>query len=231
MLSISATEAWHAAFPGAFIGLLELSGLDPHAPSVPHLALLGERKRQIEARLREHYAGFTRADFLALPVMAAYDRYYTRFKKTYHLQLQLESIVLKGKSLPDLSPGVDANFMAEMHSLVNTAGHDVAKLRVPVVIDVSREEESMTQMNGSVKQIRAGDMVTRDADGISCSLIYGQDSRSPMSLQTTHALYVAYAPAGVPADTVTAQLKGIEEHVRLVSPGVTVEQMRLITSE
>src|SRR6185369_12546924 len=122
---------------------------------------LTERKRAIEAGLRERYKGFTRQDFLALPVMAEYERYYKRFNKTYHVQLQLESIVLKGKHLPDVSPAVDANFMAEVETLVLTAGHDSDKLRGALVIDVSRDGESMTQMNGTSRAIRPGDMIMR----------------------------------------------------------------------
>jgi DNA/RNA-binding domain of Phe-tRNA-synthetase-like protein len=226
MLVISATEQWRTAHPGATIGLLELSGLENTSPS----SRLSERKREIEADLRERYKGFTRQDFLALPVMAEYDRYYTRFNKTYHVQLQLESIVLKGKRLPDVSPAVDANFMAELQTLILTAGHDSQKLRGPIVIDVSREGEQMTQMNGLSKAIRAGDMIMRDADGICCSIIYGQDARSPISPETSRVLYVAYAPAGVAADAVERQLRGIEENLRLFSADVVVEQHRLLTT-
>jgi DNA/RNA-binding domain of Phe-tRNA-synthetase-like protein len=149
MLAVTATDAWRAAHPGAIIGVLELSGLDNSGPSPG----LNERKREVEAGLRERYKDFTRQDFLALPVMAEYDRYYRRFNKTYHVQLQLESIVLKGKRLPEVSPAVDANFMAEVETLILTAGHDAGKLRGPIVIDVSREDEQMTQMNGGAKAI------------------------------------------------------------------------------
>jgi DNA/RNA-binding domain of Phe-tRNA-synthetase-like protein len=226
MLAIAATEHWHDGHAGATIGLLELSGLQHTGSS----SLLDERKREIEARLRDRYRGFTRPAFLALPVMAEYDRYYTRFNKTYHVQLQLESIVLKGKRLPDVSPAVDANFMAEVETLILTAGHDSQKLREPVVIDVSREGDSMTPMHGQAKAIRSGDMIMRDADGISCSIIYGQDGRSPISRETSRVLYVAYAPAGVPADVVERQLRRIEENVRLFSADVAVEQRRLLTA-
>lgn len=226
MLTISATEAWRTAHPGATIGLLELSGLENTGPS----SRLSERKRAIEAGLRERYKGLTRQDFLALPVMAEYERYYKRFNKTYHVQLQLESIVLKGKHLPDVSPAVDANFMAEVETLILTAGHDSEKLRGPILIDVSREGESMTQMNGAARAIRSGDMIMRDAEGICCSIIYGQDARSPISPATTRVLYVAYAPAGIGADVVERQLGGIEENLRLFSPAVAAEQHRLLTA-
>lgn len=225
MIPIDVTDAWRQAHPGAIIGLLEVAGAVSGGPC----PALTERKRAVEERLRSRYRGFTRPDFLALPVMDAYARYYKRFEKTYHVLLQVESLVLKGKNLPELSPLVDANFAAEVETLVLTAGHDVDQLHGPVVIDVSRPGDRMTPMGGAEREIRPGDMIMRDRDGIACSIIYGQDNRSPIAPQTTHALYVAYAPAGVPADAVERQLKLIAEHVRLCAPGATIEQDRMIS--
>jgi hypothetical protein len=42
---------------------------------------------------------------------------------------------------------------------------------------------------------------------------------------------VAYAPAGVPAERVHAQLRQIEENVRLFSSAVAVEQLRFIEAD
>jgi DNA/RNA-binding domain of Phe-tRNA-synthetase-like protein len=227
MLSISATDNWRTSHPGAIIGLLELSG----AGGVRSSPELEARKRELEADLRQRYQGFTRKDFLALPILSAYDRYYNRFDKTYHVQLQLESIVLKGKSLPAVSPLVDANFMAEVETFLLSAGHDAAKLVQPVVMDVSREGESMMQMNGVPKVIRAGDMIMRDADGLACSILYGQDNRSPISIETSHVLYVTYASPGVPAESVEAHLRKIEENIRLFVNSAVLEQLRLLMAE
>jgi DNA/RNA-binding domain of Phe-tRNA-synthetase-like protein len=226
MLSISAVDEWRTAHPGAVIGLLELSDV-VNTHSSPRL---DERKREVEAHLRERYKGFTRQDFLSLPVMSDYERFYKRFNKTYHVLLQLESIVLKGKNLPDVCPLVDSNFMAEVETLVLTAGHDIAKLHEPVLMDVSREGDLITQMNGTSKAIRAGDMIMRDAHGICCSIIYGQDNRSPISSETSRVLYVAYVPAGVPSETVDAQLRRIEENIRLFSPTAIVERHQLLSA-
>lgn len=208
------------------IGLLELSAVDNTHPSPK----LDEQKQGTEARLRERYRGFTRQNFLALPVMSAYEQYYKRFNKTYHVQLQVESIVLKGKSLPNVSPLVDANFVAEVETLVLTAGHDVSKLHDPVCIDVSREGDQITQMNGTTAAIRAGDMIMRDATAVCCSILYGQDNRSPISSATAHVLYVAYAPRGVATESVEAQLRNIEENIRLFSPRAVVAQRRLLSA-
>jgi DNA/RNA-binding domain of Phe-tRNA-synthetase-like protein len=226
MLSIRATDEWRAAQPGAAIGLLELSAVENTHAS----ARLDDRKRETEARLRARYQGFARQDFSSLPVMSAYVRYYKRFGKTYHVQLQVESIVSKGKSLPNVTPLVDANFVAEVETLVLTAGHDASKLRGVLSVDVAREGDQIAQMNGALKPLLAGDMVMRDTSGVCCSIIYGQDDRSPISADTSHVLYVAYAPAGVPVDAVAAQLRKIEDNVRLVCPAVVVEQHRVLSA-
>lgn len=224
MLAITATDDWRTSHPGASIGLLELSG----AVNPASCGQLDDRKREVETRLRTRCRGFTRPDFLSLPVMSAYDRYYNRFSKTYHVQLQVESIVLKGKNLPNVSPLVDANFMAEVETLVLTAGHDADRLHGPILVDVSKDGDRFVRMNGTVKEIRAGDMIMRDAEGISCSILYGQDNRSPISAATSRVLYVAYAPPGIPAEAVDAQLRRIEEYVRLFSPRAVTEQHRIL---
>jgi len=226
MLIITATSEWRAAHPGASIGLLEISGVDNRLPS----SRLEQRKRRIEARLREDYHDFTRQDFHSLPVMSAYGRYYKRYNKTYHVLLQLESLVLKKKNLPDVSPLVDANFMAELETLVLTAGHDVDKLHGPLSMDVSRASDQMTSMGGIQKDLQAGDMIMRDARGVSCSIIYGQDDRSPISAETTRVLYVSYAPVGVPVDSIQAQLGRILEHVRLFCPDGVVERQEVLAA-
>ena len=224
MLTVTATDAWKERHPGAQMGLLEISGVDNAKPS----PALEQEKRAIEERLREKYAGFSRDDFLALPVMGAYHRYYRSFGYTYHILLQLESVVLKGKSLPNVSPLVDANFAAELETLILTAGHDVAQLEAPILIDVAREGDEIIQMNGNRKHVPVGDMLMRDAQSVACAILRGQDNRSPISKATTHVLYVSYVPDGVTEEQVRAQLDAMDTYVRLFAPECIVEQSQII---
>jgi DNA/RNA-binding domain of Phe-tRNA-synthetase-like protein len=226
MIEVGATQEWATHHPGATIGILELSS----AGSAGRSAGLEARKRQTESFLRETYHGASRQDLLALPVLSAYRDYYKRFSKTYHVQLQLESIISKGKSLPDVSPLVDAYFMAEMRTLVLTAAHDADRLEGDVRIDVSRAGDTLLQMNGAVKEIRPGDMVMRADGNVVCSIIYGQDRDTAISATTTHVLYVAYAPVGVATKVVEALLGEIEDAVRLFAPAAVTEQRRLVTA-
>jgi DNA/RNA-binding domain of Phe-tRNA-synthetase-like protein len=225
MVEIQATDRWHTTFPGGQVGALLVGNVDNTARSTA----LDQRKRAIEARLRDRFAGCSRADLLELAVLQAYRAYYKTFGKTYHVQLQLESVVFHGKLLPNVSPLVDANFAAELETLVLTAGHDADLLEAPLSIDATHGDERFTQLNGSVRSLKPNDMIMADSKGIICSIIYGQDARTPISPTTRRALYVAYAPAGVPAALVEQQLDCIHEYILLAAPAAEVE-MRTIFS-
>lgn len=227
MLAITATDEWEKVHPGGKIGLLEISGVDNAQPA----PALNDEKRAIERRLREKFADFSRNDYLELPVMGAYHRYYRKFRYSNHVLLQLESVVHKDKSLPNVSPLVDANFAAELDTLILTAGHDVAKLREPVTIDVAQEGDKIIQMNGKEKDVPVGDMLMRDAEEVACTILRGQDNRSPISKGTIHVLYVSYAPAGITEAQVQAQLDLIVKHVRLFAPECAVVQNKSICAK
>ncbi len=80
------TETWKAAYPDAHAGVLMLRD----AANPTHDAELEKRKAALEDELRARFAGQDRAALLRHPILQAYDAYYRRFKKTYHVQLQLE---------------------------------------------------------------------------------------------------------------------------------------------
>ena len=219
MIQLEVTSRWHKTFPGAHVGVLLVGKVDNTKRQTP----LDEHKRKVEARLQEKYAGFSRAELLELEVLNAYRDYYRRFGNTYHVQLQLESIVHKGKALPNVNPLVDANFAAELEMFVLTAGHDADLLELPLTLDATRGGETFTGMNGSVKTLKPGDMMMTDAASVICTIITGQDARTPISPGTRRALYVAYAPAGVPLEKVQAQLEAVRDNILLFAPDAETE--------
>lgn len=226
MLQILVTEQWHQTFPQGHIGILLIGNVDNSQPS----AALDHQKRAVESTLREKFNGFKRPDFMEVEILKAYRNYYKKFKKTYHVQLQLESVVLKGKSLPNVTPLVDANFTAELETLVLTAGHDADLLESPVTIDASKGGESFIQLTGQAKSLKANDMIMTDKSGVKCTIIYGQDQKTPISARTRRALYVSYAPQGVLKIDVQNQLRAIEHNIRLFSPGAEVEMMDIFSA-
>jgi DNA/RNA-binding domain of Phe-tRNA-synthetase-like protein len=208
-MDISFSAAWKRTFAGAHIGILRVNGVD----NTQNAPTLEAHKRELETRLRERYEHMSRADLHTLPVLRAYRNYYKPFGNSYHVQLQLESVVHKHTSLPQVSPLVDANFAAELDTFILTAAHDAEKLEPPLTIDVTHEGEPFTQLTGKTRTLKGGDMVMRDAHGAVCTILYGQDQRTAISRQARAALYVAYAPSGVPKHAVEKQLETICELV------------------
>lgn len=221
---VAATNEWHAAFPGGAVAVLALDGV---ANPSNHAALDAE-KATLESDLRERYGGMTRADLRALPVLGAYAAYYRRFDKTYHVQLQLESVVLKSKPIGSVSALVETMFMAEMKNHLLTAVHDLATIEGPLCVDYAAEPAQYTLANGNEGALRPGDMYMADALGPICSIIYGQDQRTRVTPATRSALFVVYAPPGIARSAIDGHLDDITRYVRIVSPGALVVERRAV---
>jgi len=197
--------------------------VDNHLRPTP----LDTHKVTVHAALLERYAGLDRAGLLEQSTLHAYREYYRKFGNTYHVQLQLESILFRGKGLPTVSPLVDAGFAAELETLVLTAAHDYDRLALPLSIDVAIGEETLVQMGGVLKTVKANDILMADATGVVCTILYGQDQHSPVTPATQRVLYVAYAPPGVPGATVERHLETIRANVMCFAPqaGFPVQQV------
>ncbi len=214
MLEIIVASRWKTTFPGAHLGMLAVENVDNRQ----HSNALEAYKTTLVERLRAQYDGFDRAALNEMPALAAYKKYYRKFGSTYHVLLQLESLLFKGRALPQVSPLVDATFAAEMETLLLTASHDLDRLELPITIDVSDGSEEFAQMGGGTRVLKANDMIMRDRDNVVCSVIYGQDDHSPVTPATRRALFVSYVPAGIEASVVEAHLQALEDNVRRFAP-------------
>ncbi|MGH2532759.1 MAG: hypothetical protein ACRDJW_10695 [Thermomicrobiales bacterium] len=222
-----ATPAWHVALPGAVAGALVMRGLtNPER----HDAIDAARTKT-EATLRERFADRNRAGIRATPPLPAYDAYYRRFSQTYHVLLQLESVVLKGKSLPRRPPLVEAMFLTELDSLILTAGHDLTTLHMPVVVDVAAPDEHYHGIGGKEQACKPGDFLMRGGGGIICSVIQGPDDRTKITAATREAFFAVYAPPGIGADPVRHHLESLAANARLFAPDAEVVDLITITAD
>jgi DNA/RNA-binding domain of Phe-tRNA-synthetase-like protein len=208
------SESWKMMYPQASIGVLAMS----HVANPEESAALNEEKEALETALRARFAGYDRAAFRALPSIQAYHAYYKRFKKTYHVQHQLESVVIKGKPIPRAAALVEAMFMAELKNQLLTAGHDLAVVQQPVAVDVADGSEIFIRINGREQVMKKGDMMIADAQGIISSIIYGPDRRTRITAATEQALFTTYAPRGITVEAVKSHMDDIEAYVRLFAP-------------
>lgn len=214
---IELTDGLRNTYPGALVGVMLLRGVENPARSDS----LDAAKAKLAADLRDCFPD--RQAIADLPVVRVYSEYYRRFKKTYHVLMQLESVALKGRPLPGVAALVEAMFLAELKNALLTAGHDFDRITPPLKMDVARGGESYTKLNGETANVKAGDMMLVDGEGILGSIIYGPDRRSSITAATKNALFVVYAPPGLSVAAVRDHLADIAAYVHLVAPAAAVE--------
>jgi len=217
------TDIWRTTYPDAHAGILVIRNV--HNPSAH--SELESRKKELETQLRTQYSGQARKGIEAIPAITAYNAYYKQFKKTYHVQAQLESILFKDRSIPSVAALVEAMFMAEIKNLLLTAGHDLDKLQLPVTLSIAKGDENYTLLRGQEQALKAGDMFMADQTGVISSIIYGPDQRTQITAATRNVLFAVYAPAGISPEAVQAHLQDIRDFVFIVSPDATVEKLQV----
>jgi DNA/RNA-binding domain of Phe-tRNA-synthetase-like protein len=208
------------------VGILEVSGLE-NPSSNPDLEAA---KRELEARLRKEFTGYDRPALREHPHIQPYAAYYSRFDKTYHVLLQLESVILKAKSLPTTGALVDAMLMAELKNLLLTAGHDLEAVKGPLTVDVADGRETYTRLGGSSQGLKPGDMMIRDTEGVISCIVYGPDERSKLTARTRAALYTVYAPEGIPPRAVREHLEDLRSYIGLFSPAAETSRLEVHTA-
>jgi DNA/RNA-binding domain of Phe-tRNA-synthetase-like protein len=223
---IEASERWKELYPDAHVGVLVVRG----ANNPPTHEGLDTMREKVEAELRDRFPAGGKEALRTDPVLAAYESYYKRFKKTYHVAPQIESIAGKGRRIPSVSALVTAMFMAELKNGLLTAGHDLGRIALPIRIDVGTDSESYTAMGGAERIPKEGDMRISDANGIISSIIYGPDNRTAIGPGTTDLLFTVYAPSGVGRERVQLHLEDIKRFVTIVAPGAVAEPLEICSA-
>jgi DNA/RNA-binding domain of Phe-tRNA-synthetase-like protein len=209
--------------PGARVGALRLRNA---GNEYANEAMDGAR-RELEEGIRSKYLGLSRKELAASPTVAAYVTYYKEFGKTYHVLLQLESIAFKGKSIPTVSPLVQAMFMAEMKNMLLTAAHDLSKIEGRVRLGLGGANERYVSLGGAEKTVAPGDLTLADETGVISSIIGGPDSRTAVVASTEDVLYTVYAPPGLDASLLESHLGDIARYVKSNRGDAVVEELAI----
>jgi DNA/RNA-binding domain of Phe-tRNA-synthetase-like protein len=208
------SNEWKQAYPNALVGVMIITNTINRS-SHPELDM---KMEEIESEIRINHSQSGRDGIRELSTIQAYTTYYKKFKKTYHVQLQLESIALKNRHLPRISTLVSSMFAAELKNQLLTAGHDLLKLKFPLVLDVSKGEESYVGMGGKVNNLSINDMFISDNERIISSIIYGPDNRTSITKDTTDVIFTVYGPEGISSEQISDHLKDICSLVKISSP-------------
>jgi len=210
-------------YPEALLGLLAMKNVcNPNQHEG-----LNQCKLELENNLRKKFAQLDRSDLKNMEPLKTYNDYYKRFKKTYHVLLQLESIVFKNKSITRVASLVEVMFIAELKNLLLTAGHDLEAIDTPLKLGVSSGGEKYTLLNGQEKELLPSDMMVSDSQGIVSSIIYGPDQRTRIKPNTQKVLFVVYAPPGIEKSKVFQHLQDIQNYVHIIAPESEVELLKV----
>jgi DNA/RNA-binding domain of Phe-tRNA-synthetase-like protein len=223
MLTVS--DDWKKTYPGAHVGILVVRGVS----NPDYHAGLDREKNQLEEDLRTLFKD--PEELKALGPIKSYQAYYKRFKKTYHVQQQLESVVFKEKPIPQVAALVEAMFMEELRNMLLTAGHDFDAVELPLRLDISKGIETYVRINGQEQTLKPGDMIISDARAVISSVIYGPDKRTRIVPHTKNALFTTYGVPGIGERAVQQHLEGIAANVKLVNPDSNVELVKVYAAE
>ncbi len=212
---IEKTHNWTTHLPDAFVGVLAVTNVT-NLPSHPALE---SARSELENHLRTKYSSETRTSLREDPTWAAYDAFYRPFKKTYHVQLQLESVIFKNKPINSPSALVACMFMAELKTGLLTAAHDLSSIKPPLSAEIASGVEIYQRLDGSRQQLKAGDLFISDQEGILSSVIYGPDQRTQVGIDTDQVLFTTYGPPGIHPDQIQSELELLESYIRLFTPG------------
>lgn len=219
-----ASSSWKSTYPQAAVGVLALGDVTNPAAH----AELDRQKEALEGALRKQYGGYGRQELRALPSIAPYVAYYKRFKKTYHVLQQLESVAVKGKSIPRTATLVEAMFMAELKNQLLTAGHDLDVLQAPVGVTVAQGDETYAGISGRELGTKTNDMMITDAAGILSSIVYGPDQRTKISPTTNRVLFTIYAPAGIDRQMLANHLTDLKNYAQIINPQAKVLEESIV---
>ncbi|HWR39211.1 MAG TPA: phenylalanine--tRNA ligase beta subunit-related protein [Patescibacteria group bacterium] len=219
MIHMSAAIGYH--YPQTRIGIMRIAAISKPDDT----KALEEKKRQLEGSLRQQYAD--RELRRGLPAVGHYIRYYKQFGKQYHVLMQLDSLVDKGRNIPTREPLVEAMFMAELKNQLLTAGHDAKRLNGVLSVELSGGEEAYQLLSGKQQQLKAGDILMRDESAVIGSILYGPDHRTRITATTRDCLFVVYAPYDIGETAIQEHFADIAAYVELFSPGAQVKEQKI----
>ncbi len=221
MLKIS--DEVKTVYPGVQFGIMVMDSLE-NPPSNPGLKTA---KTKLEEDLQKQFGGMDKKKLREHKPISDYHNYYKRFKKTYHVLHQLESIANKKRSIPDIAPLVEAMFMAEVKNQLLTAGYDYSNLTGPFNVSLADGTTSFEGIGKNNKKPPQNDILFSDSTQNLGSIICGPNHANRITKATTHVLFAIYGVPGLTTVQMEDHFKSIEIYVRLVFPTANTVTLKI----
>lgn len=212
-------------YPETHFGALVLRGFQPSQQGKEKFSRYAASELQ---EIRSRHQDYDRKQFCEEnPAVSAYIKYYKRFKKSYHVLPQIESI-LHGKELPDTLPLIQALFLTEIQTGMLIAGHDLDNTVPPFSIECAEGGEAYIGADGREVVLKPGDISMRDRNGFILSIIYGQDERTRVNEDTRDILYLVDGVPGIDKGCYIQALDTLLRNVRIFQPLIQPEIMEVL---
>lgn len=172
------------------------------------------------AALREQYREYVRADVFG---QNPYFRYFRKFKKTYPVMMQFESVLLKGRKFPRWNAVTAVPFLVELETHVLCGTHDIDRLMGPVELYQAEAKEPFEGLRGDEVHTYPGDVTGRDAGGIIFSMIAGADARTCAREESCHVFYPVFGVSGQEPDALRSAQTRMAEYAKLLANNAQID--------
>lgn len=146
-----------------------------------------------------------------------YYRYFKKFKKTYPVMMQFESVLLKGRPFPEFNPVAEIPFLMELMTHVLSGAHDADRICGPVNLYCAADKEEFPGLRGVPFHTYPGDFCGRDDEGIIFSLIAGADERTCARTNSRHLMYPLFGAPDLPLSVLQDAMEVLVRYIKVLS--------------
>ncbi|MDD3369953.1 MAG: hypothetical protein PHP50_13920 [Lachnospiraceae bacterium] len=170
--------------------------------------------------LKSKYAEYERKAFFG---ENPYYRFFKKFKKTYPVLLQFESVLMKDRPFPHENPIIEVPFIAEIITQILMGTHDVDSVMGDVTLYLPTEKEPFIELRGEETHTYQGDLAARDGEGIIFSMIAGADQRTCGRVESKHVIYPVFGTPGQDPEELRQAAEVLKRFVKILAPTATME--------
>lgn len=206
---------------GIPFGLAEVTFPARETWNEPAFRALAEREL---AACRERFADYDRK---AVFGQNPYFRFFRKFKKTYPVMQQFESVLFKGRPFPDVNPVTEVPFLLELCTFVLSGTHDIDRMDGGLTVFSPDAKLPFAGMRADSTHTYPGDVCGRDDSGIIFSMIAGADNRTCVHPDSRHVFYPVFGTPDTPSALLSSALEQLCGYVRTLTPDAEIQTLLL----
>lgn len=153
-----------------------------------------------------------------------YFRFFKKFKKTYLVMLQAESVLFKGRSFPADNPVTAIPFLLELCTFVLSGTHDVDQMDGPLTLFTPGAKFPFVGLRGDKVHTYPNDICGCDNSGIILSMIAGADERTCARPDSRHVFYPVFGTTDTTDEWIHTNLERLESYIKVIAPEAVIEK-------